>query len=56
MSVGWRVRMVRFPLSRVLGDLRGRSGRRFVSLLVGHIETTFEGANLAMQAAIGDLG
>lgn len=46
---------MRLPLARVIGELRGRSGRRFVELLVGHVEATLDGARLVERAARGEL-
>lgn len=43
------------PLARVIGELRGRSGRRFVELLSGHVAATVEGARLVERAARGEL-
>lgn len=43
------------PLARVVGELRGRSGRRFVALLAGHVEATVEAARLVERAARGEL-
>lgn len=38
-----------------MGDLRGRSGRRFVVLLTGHVDATLEGARLAVRATMGEV-
>lgn len=46
---------MRLPLARVIGELRGHSGRRFVELLVGQVEATLCGARLVERAARGEL-
>ena len=46
---------MRLPLSRVFRDLRGRSSRRFVELLTGHVDATLEGARLAERAVRGEV-
>ncbi|MBA2299878.1 MAG: DUF47 family protein [Chloroflexi bacterium] len=43
------------PFARVIGELRGRSGRRLVELLMGHVQATTEGAKLVERAARGEL-
>jgi uncharacterized protein Yka (UPF0111/DUF47 family) len=47
---------VKLPLVRVIGELRGRSNRRFVELLVGHVEATLAGARLVERAARSEIG
>ena len=44
------------PFARVIGDLRGRSSRRFVELLVGHVQATLDGTQLVERAARGEIG
>lgn len=46
---------MKLPLARVIRDLRGRSSRRFVDLLVGHVEATLDGARLVEQAVRGEI-
>lgn len=46
---------MKLPLARVIGELRGRSSRRFVELLVGHVEATLDGARLVERAARGEI-
>jgi uncharacterized protein Yka (UPF0111/DUF47 family) len=46
---------MRPPLARVIGDLRGLSGTRFVELLGGHLDTTLDGAELVGRAVRGEL-
>lgn len=46
---------MRLPLRRVIDDLRGRSGRRFVELLGGHVESILDGARLVDRAARGEI-
>lgn len=46
---------MKLPLGRVIGELRGRSSRRFVELLVGHVEVTLDGARLVERAARGEI-
>lgn len=47
---------MKLPLARVIRELRGRSSRRFVELLVGHVDATLDGARLVERAARGDIG
>jgi len=46
---------MKLPLRRLIDDLRGRSGRRFVELLGGHVDATLEAARLAARAARGEI-
>lgn len=46
---------MKLPLARIIGDLRGRSNRRFIELLVGHVEATLDGARLVERAARGEI-
>ena len=46
---------MRLPLERVIRDLRGRSSRRFVELLTGHVDATLEGARLVERAVRGEV-
>jgi hypothetical protein len=46
---------VKVPLARVIGELRGRSSRRFVELLDGHVGATLDGARLVEQAVRGEI-
>lgn len=43
------------PLTRVVGELRGRSARRFVELLGGHVAATVDAARLVERGARGEL-
>jgi uncharacterized protein len=46
---------MRLPFIRMLNELRGRSARRFVELLVGHVEATQDGVRLVARAARGEM-
>ena len=47
---------MRVPLARVIRDLRGRSSRRFVEFLTGHVDATLDGIRVVEGAVRGELG
>lgn len=46
---------MKLRLADVIGELRGRSNRRFVNLLVEHVEATLDAARLVECAARGEI-
>jgi uncharacterized protein Yka (UPF0111/DUF47 family) len=46
---------MRIPLLRVIRDLQGRSGRRFVEILTAHVEATLDGTRLVERAVRGEM-